>query len=62
MDKDEQNADTNRISRLGELAKSGVVVGHSSYFNNLITIYDKVGKLTARERARVDLFLAARGK
>jgi hypothetical protein len=62
MNKDERNGDINRISKLKAIATSGMIGGQSSYFNHLIAIYDKVGKLTARERARVDLFLASRGK
>jgi hypothetical protein len=62
MDSDQRRADIDRTSKLRELATSGMIGGRSSYFNHLIAIYDKVGKLTARERARVDLFLALRGK
>ena len=62
MDSDQRRVDIDRISKLRALATSGVIGGQSSYFNHLIAIYGKIGMLTARERARVDLFLALRGK
>lgn len=62
MDQDERSADIDRISKLRALASSGAIGGQSSYLNHLIAIYDKVGRLTARERTRIDLFLASRAK
>jgi hypothetical protein len=56
-------ADITRIVKLKELATSGMTDGPFSYFNHLIVMYGKQGRLganrtfTDRERARVDLFL-----
>jgi hypothetical protein len=56
---EESTTDAARIAKLKELAAAGRTGGAASYFNHLITIYSRVGKLTPRERQRVDEFLAS---
>jgi hypothetical protein len=56
-------ADVHRITKLKDLAASGMIDGPSSYFDHLIDIYGDIGRagvdrtFTDRERRRVDLFL-----
>lgn len=59
---EEATTDATRIAKLKELATSGQTGGAASYYNHLITVYARVGKLTSRERERVDEFLASLGE
>ena len=62
-EKEDLRADVSRITKLKELADSGMIDGQSSYFNHLIDMYGGLGRTNAthtfthRERERVDLFL-----
>ena len=56
---EEATTDATRIAKLKELATAGQTGGAASYFNHLITVYARVGKLTPRERERVDEFLTS---
>jgi hypothetical protein len=56
---EEPTTDATRIAKLKELATAGKTGGAASYFNHLVTVYARVGKLTPRERERVDEFLAS---
>ncbi len=58
---EEARTDATRIAQLKELANAGRTGGAASYFNHLITVHARVGKLTQRERERVDEFLASLG-
>ena len=63
VEMDDLNADVSRMTKLKELADSGMIDGQSSYFNHLIDIYGHLGRtsttrtFTDRERERIDLFL-----
>jgi hypothetical protein len=59
---EEATKDATRIAKLKELAAAGQTGGAASYYNHLITVFARVGKLTARERERVDEFLASATK